>query len=682
MENKNYDFAGWATRYNIKCTDGRTILKGSFKHLDGKEVPIMWQHMHSDPSNVLGKAVLKHCDEGVMAYGSFNDSYNGQHAKEMVKHGDITALSIHARGLKYKNLANREVSHGNIHELSLVMAGANSGAYITDVAIHSDDSDEGDEAIIFSGYYGLKHSDDENEIEETEDDEEVEEKPKKKSKKKTKPVEEDDEDEEDDEELEHSLDSESVKKIVDGMTEEQRTVLYAMIGLTLQGGKIDETSDEGEDKISHVDAKTSEKPDKTVDDVIKSMTEEQLTVLYGLVAIADELRESGGGNEEMKQNAFDISETNEMDVLTHEDGTRIIEIAKRRDVGSLQHAISEYYSDSDTLSHGIEDLEVLFPEYKDVKPGAPELLTNDQSWVDSVMNGVHKSPISRIRTRHADARTAELRAKGYNKKGNYKPEVGNIKLLQRTTDPQTIFIKDSMHRDDIIDMTDFDVVAYNYAIMRNNLKEELATAILIGDGREEGDPDKIYQEHIRSIWHDDDLYTIHYDIDVEAARRELQGSDTSKHFSENYIYAEALITASLYSREKYKGSGNLKFYCTPHLLNVMLLARDFNGRRIYSSKAELTAALNVSEIITVEQFEGKTRTDKEQQEKKLLGIFVNWSDYYVGATKGGEITNFQQFDIDFNLEKYLIETRLSGALVKPYAAIVLEEPVVRAKART
>ena len=310
----------------------------------------------------------------------------------------------------------------------------------------------------------------------------------------------------------------------------------------------------------------------------------------------------------------------------------------------------------------------------DVKPGAPELLERDQTWVGVVMNKAHKSPISRIRTRQTDARAAEIRAKGY-KKGSQKTLSANLKLLSRTTDPQTIYRKDELHRDDIIDITDFDVVEYQYGIMRRNLEEDIAMAILIGDGREDVDADKISEDHVRSIWNDDELYTIHVDVDINAAKTELQGSDTSKRFGDNYVYAEAIITAALYARERYKGSGNLDFFCTPHLLNVMLLARDLNGRRIYDSKADLAAALNVNAIYTVEQFEGKTRTVDENKTKKLLGLFVNMADYQIGSTKGGEITRFNQFDIDFNKEKYLLETRLSGALTKVYSAIALEEPV-------
>lgn len=378
----------------------------------------------------------------------------------------------------------------------------------------------------------------------------------------------------------------------------------------------------------------------------------------------------------MKKNIFDPADDSQTFELSHSAQVEIISSAKTKSVGTLQGAIKLYSEQhSDTLKHGIEDIEALFPEYKDLRTGAPELITRDQGWVNAVMNKVHKSPISRIRTRNMDARGDDIRAHGYKKKGDKKVPSGNMKLMKRTTDPQTIYITDSMHRDDIIDITEFDVVEYQYGVMRQTLLEEVATAIMIGDGRDEADEHKISEEHVRSIWNDDDLYTIHYQVDIEAARNEIQGSDTAARFGENYIYAEAIITAALYAREKFKGTGTPDFFCTPHLVNVMLLARDTNGRRIYNSKGDLAAALNVNEIYTAEQFEGLARTDKEQKKHNLLGLFVNLNDYTVGSTKGGEITRFNQFDIDFNQEKYLIETRISGALTRLWSAIALEEPV-------
>ena len=597
----NFDFSGWATKANLKCSDGRIIRPNAFKHNDGQKVPLVWNHRHGSAQEVLGHALLENREEGVYAYCAFNETESGKTAKLLVQHGDVDQLSIYANELKQQG---PNVIHGNIKEVSLVLAGANPGAYIDSESIkHGEDSDE--EGIIYTGeYISLEHSG----IYESEPEEE----PK--------------------EELVHS--------------EEE---------------KMDEKKPESE---------------KTIGDIIDTMNEEQQTVLYAMVAQALEDRgeedDSEGGDEDMKHNVFDNDER-QGNTLTHADEGAIIEMAKAPSVGSLQHAM-EIYAEENALQHGIDQIETLFPDYQLTNPGAPEMLERDQTWVGVVMNKAHKSPISRIRTRQADARAAELRAKGY-KKGAQKTLSANLKLLSRTTDPQTVYRKDELHRDDIIDITDFDVVEYQYGIMRRNLEEDIAMAILIGDGREDVDPDKISEDHIRSIWHDDELYTIHADVDINAAKAELQGSDTSKHFGDNYVYAEAIITAALYAREKYKGSGNLDFFCTPHLLNVMLLARDLNGRRIYDSKSDLAAALNVGAIHTVEQFEGKTRTTEESETKKLLGLFVNMADYQIGSTKGGEITRFNQFDIDFNKEKYLLETRLSGALTKVYSAIALEEPV-------
>lgn len=599
-----WDFSGWATRNDLLCGDGRTIRKNAFKDNDGETVPLIWNHDHANQDAVLGHALLENRDDGVYAYCKFNeDTEQGKMGKKLVEHGDVRSLSIYAN--KLKQIGN-DVIHGSIKELSLVLAGANPGAYIDFVMAHGDD--EGDAVIVNYDENALViyHSDDKGTKEEEKVAEEV-----KKS-----------------EETE-----ETVADVFNTLTDKQKTVVYAMIGQALEHG--DETDEDDE-------------------------TEE----------------ESEGGNETMKHNVFDQEEVVEGGVLSHADQESIITMAKQNNIGTLQMALKTYSEQNkNTLAHGIDEIESLFPDYKTLGTGAPETLERDQTWVSRVMRGTHKSPISRIRTRLADARGDDLRAYGYKQKGDEKKIPGNVKLLKRTTDPQTIYRKDAMHRDDIIDITDFDVVSYQWGIMRRNLEEEIARAIMIGDGRDEGDEMKIAEEHIRSIWNDDDLYTIHYDVDVEAARAEIQGTDTGTYFGENYIYSEAIVNAALYSREKYKGSGSLELYCTPHLLNIMLLARDRNGRRIYSSKSDLAAALNVTAINTVEQFEGQVRTDKNGNKKKLLGLFVNLADYQIGATKGGEITKFDQFDIDFNQYKYLIETRISGALIRPFSAIALEEPV-------
>lgn len=596
----NFDFSGWATRNDLLCGDGRTIRKNAFINNDGCEVPLIWNHEHNDPNAVLGHAILENRSDGVYAYGVFNDTEQGQTAKELVKNGDVKSLSIWANQLKQ---IGNDVIHGNIRELSLVLAGANPGAYVDFVMAHGADEED----TLYASYdenIMLYHSD--------------EQKGEKMDNENKKP----------DEEVKESEGEKTIKDVIDSMTEEQKTVMYAMVGQAL-----------GEDE--------SEKDE-----------------------------DNEGGNNTMKHNVFDQDECIQGNIISHSDEQNIISLAKQSNVGSLKQAMNIFAEESGSLAHGIfEDPEALFPEYELLKKGEPETLERDQNWIAAVISKIHKSPISRIRTRQADARIAELRARGYQKKGNYKKEMADIKLISRTTDPQTIYIKDDMHRDDIVDITDFDIVAYQWRMMRHLLDEELALAALIGDGREEGDPDKIHEDHIRSIWNDDELYTIHQDVDIAAAKTELQGSDTSANFGENYIYAEAIITAALYSREKYKGSGTPDLYCTPHLLNVMLLARDLNGRRIYDSKADLAAALNVGEIYTVEQFEGKTRTTSTGETKKLLGLFVNLADYQFGSTKGGEVTRFEDFDMDFNRYKYMLETRLSGSLTKLYSAIALEEPV-------
>lgn len=595
---KKFDFSGWATKANLKCSDGRVISPGAFKDMDGATVPLVWGHNHGDPMCVLGNAVLEHRDEGMYTYGTFNDTEQGRNAKTLVEHGDIVSLSICANKLEQDG---DTVMHGIIREVSLVLAGANPGAFIDSVIMHGEESDE---AIIYTGEeLVLNHAD-----EEKKEDEKME-----------------------DKKVNSNEDEKTVAEVFDTLTEEQKNVVYALIGMAMEDNENNEDGDDADDK---------------------------------------------GGNS-MKHNVFDVEENN--DVLTHADQEDIIALAKSNNVGSLRTAMRIFAEErGDTLEHGITDIQTLFPEYKDVKPGAPELITRDQTWIDSVLGKAHKSPISRIRTRQADARGADIRAKGY-QKGKQKGFIGNLTLLNRTTDPQTIYVKDKLERDDIIDITDFDVVDYQYRVMRMALNEELATAVMIGDGREPGDEQKIYETHVRPIWTDDELYTIHANVDIAAAKAELQGTNTAANFGDNYVYAEAIIAAALYARENYKGSGSLDFYCTPHLLNVMLLARDLNGRRIYESKSDLAAALNVNAIHTVEQFEGRVRTDSGSKKKKLLGIFVNMADYQIGSTKGGQITNFEDFDIDFNQYKYLMETRVSGALTKIKSAIVLEEPVAESE---
>lgn len=602
---ENFDFSGWATKANLKCSDGRVIMKDAFKHNDGQTVPLVWNHRHDDPNEILGHALLENRDEGVYAYCTFNDTESGKTGKLLVQHGDIVSLSIYANQLK-QNMSN--VIHGNIREVSLVLAGANPGASIVSVIKHGAECEE--EAEIFTGEnITIFHSDEDNELEEKSDMNE------------------------NNESLEHS-DEETIADVFDTLNEKQKKAVYAMIGYIIDGEK-----------------------DKEKDD-------------------GDEMNNSEGGNE-MKHNVFDTDCMQDENVLTHSDLDKIVELSKTPSIGSFKQARMIYENENE-LQHDAfdaETMDMLLPEYKYIDPMEPKILYPDDTWVSSVINGVHKSPYSRIRTRRADARQAELKAMGYQKKGDYKKEMKQIQLLGRTHDAQTVYIKDKINRDDVLDITDFDIVAYQWKIMRHTMDQTLAQAILIGDGREDTDPDKIKEDHIRPIWHDDELYCIHQDVDIAGQKAKLQGTDTAKSFGDNYVYAEAVIEAALYSREKYKGSGNLTFYCTPHLLNVMLLARDLNGRRIYSSKADLVAALNVRDIQTIEQFEGLTRQTSDGKHKKLLGLFVNLADYQLGCVKGGEITKFDDFDIDFNQYKLLLETRVSGALVEWYSAIALEEPV-------
>ena len=596
-----YDFSGWATRNNLKCSDGRTILKDAFKHNDGATVPLVWNHQHNSPDEVLGHAMLENRDEGVYAYCTFNDTEAGKTAKLLVQHGDVNALSIYANQLKEKM---SHVIHGNIREVSLVLAGANPGAYIDSVIAHSD-SDEW-EASIFTGetielYHGDNNMEGEIKMDNNMNPE-----------------------------LMHAAGAQAnsggktLKEVFDTLNEEQKTLFYAMIGQALEDGGSD---------VSHSE-------------------------------------EFEGGNE-MKHNVFDNDETQGA-VLSHADEEMIMDRAKR--LGSFRAAMDEF-EEANSLQHGFADYEALFPENEwENTPGAPKIIDDDESWVSTMLGKVKKSPMARVRSRYADLREADIRGLGYTK-GEEKKLIGQFDMIGRSFDPQTVYVKEQMHRDDILDIKDFDVVNYLKNIMRTKLNLEIARAISIGDGREKNDPDKIKEAHIQPVWGDIELYTIYQDVDVKAAKAELQGTNTGANFGDNYIYAEAIITAALYAREKYKGSGSLDFYCTPHLLNIMLLARDLNGRRIYESKSDLAAALNVSNIYTVEQYEGKTRKTDDGKTKKLLGLFYNFNDYQIGAVQGGQITNFEDFDIDFNTYKYLMETRISGGNTVPFSAIALEEEV-------
>ena len=618
---KKYDFAGWATKADMRCSDGRLIAKDAFAHQDGAKIPIVWNHNHATPDSVLGYGIL-HSQNGSMRVECyFNDTESGKNARKLVLHGDINALSIYANQLKEQA---KTVLHGMIREVSLVYAGANPGAFIDSVVVHADGTTTVDheQGILYTGeeielFAEIEHADDN--VEKQGEAKHTPEKP--------------------------EDDKETMQDILNTLTEKQKDAVAYII-----------------DTIVNSDDGAAEESDKDSDVKHNSEMEEE--------------------ENEMKRNVFDKETENKDAFLSHADGEKIIEMAKAYGGGSLKAAMEAYVTENkkDELAHAaaanITNISQLFPEYKDVKPGAPELLTTDQGWIGKVLTRVHKSPISRIRTRQADVRDISARrAKGYTK-GSQKTDAGTITLLSRTTDPVTVYIRSKLDRDDIVDITDFDTVQYMYGLDRMNLNEELARQITIGDGRS-GD-NAIDPTKMRPIWLDDDLYCIHKTVDIDAMRTELTGTNSTANFGENYVYAEAVIQSLLYAREKWKGSGNPDFLCTPHLVNVMLLARDLNGRRIYDNVNELKAALNVNEIITAEQFAGKTRTATVNQAEKtfeLLGLMVNFADYSLGATKGGEITHFTDFDINFNQEVSLLETRSSGALTRPFSAIALENDV-------
>lgn len=569
---KDYDFSGWATRANLRCSDGRVILPGAFADQDGMKVPLVWNHEHNSNQNVLGHAILENRDEGVYAYCKFNETESGQNAKLLVKHGDVTALSIYANKLKQKG---SHVVHGAIRELSLVLAGANPGAFIDSVICHDDGEDE--EAIIYSGMAG-----------------------------------------EEDFFLAHADGNEEEKK--DMATEETK-----------------KTPDEG--------------GEETIADVLKTFNEKQKTVMYALIGKA--LEDKGGDNNDeedsnMKHNVFDTEETQE-DVLTHSEMSAIFSDAKR---STLSEAV---------LAHGIEHIDYLFPEAKSVD-ATPQFIQRDITWVKKFMGGVHHTPFSRIKSMFADITEDEARAKGYIKGNLKKEEV--FSLLKRSTDPTTVYKKQKMDRDDVIDIVDFDVVAWIKSEMRMMLDEELARAMLVGDGRLPSSDEKIDESRIRPIWKDSDLFTIKYRIETGAA----DDADTR---------AKAFIRAAVKSRKEYKGSGNPTLYTTEDLLTDCLLLEDRTGRRIYDTVTTLATAMRVKEIVTVPVMEGLSREDKGE-ELKLMGLIVNVGDYNVGADKGGAVNMFDDFDIDYNAQKYLIETRCSGALTKPYSAIALEEHVTAA----
>ena len=576
---ETYDFSGWATRNDLKCADGRTIRRDAFKHNDGDVVPLVWNHQHDDPFNCLGQATLENKPEGVYAYCSFNNSESGKQARELVMHGDVKALSIYANHLS-QNKRTGDVFHGDIKEVSLVLAGANPGALIEDIIQHSDDDDGDEQAIIYAGGafdLEIRHSDIPKEEPMNPDEKLIHADPE--------PAEENDTEE-------------TIGDILSTLNEKQMNAVYAIVGQALEdGGATDDENDEE-------------------------------------------------GDTEVKHNIFDNDTADQSNILQHADMEAILADGKR--YGSLRES---------ALAHGIDGIDTLFPEPKNLNT-PPDWITRKMDWVSKVMSGVHHTPFSRIKSMYADLTADEARAKGYIKGKLKKEQV--FTLLKRTTTPTTIYKKQKLDRDDVIDITDFDVVAWLKTEMRFMLDEEIARAILVGDGRDGSSDDKINEMNIRPIWTDSDLYTIKATVTKKAGATEDD-------------MAKAFIRTAIKSRKDYRGSGEPVLFTTEDMITNCLLLEDTTGRVIYDSIDKLRTVLRVREIIAVPVMEGLTRTDADDSKvHSLMGIIVNLNDYNVGADKGGAVNMFDDFDIDYNAQKYLIETRCSGAMIKPYAAIAIE----------
>jgi len=620
MAKKVYDFSGYATKNDLKCTDGRTILKDAFKHQDGQIVPLVWQHAHSAPDNVLGHVILENRDDGVYCYGIFNETDAGKNAKELVKHGDITSLSIYANQLKEQA---KKVIHGAIREVSLVLSGANSGAVIDNLSFaHSDGTwtEDESEAIIYTGM-SLSHAN----AEETDSEK-------------------------------------TVAEVFDTFNDEQKSVVYAMLAQAIGEDESAEHSEDGSEELKHADTKAASKVagDATIADIFNSFTEEQKQVVYYLIGAALEdaetdttdttaqhSNEENEGESNMKNNVFDQSTqaATTAQVLSHDQLTQIVTDAKR--YGSLKESYIAHATD-----YGFDPIGDLFPDAKDVNGGAPATISRDMTWVDTVLSSVNKTPFARIRTRFADITADEARAKGYITGSLKKEEV--ITLMKRSTTPTTIYKKQKLDRDDMVDITDFDVVIWLKAEMRIMLNEELARAILISDGRGIADEDKINEQNIRPIAMDDSNVFIQR---VQVA---------------NDAATDDIIDDIIRARKYYKGSGNPSFFVGTDLLTEMLLLKDQFGHRLHKTTQELASVLRVSQIIEVEAMNSAVRISGDD-EFAILGIVVNLKDYTVGADKGGQVAMFDDFDIDYNQYKYLIETRASGALTMYKSALVIEK---------
>ena len=647
---RKFDCSGWATRANMLCSDGRTIRKNAFEECDGQTVPVVWNHDHKNPDAVLGHALLENREDGVYAYISFNDSDAGQNAKLLVQHKDVDRLSIYANKLKQMG---SDVIHGVIREVSLVLAGANPGAVIDTVLAHGEDSEE--EGIIYSGEFienaePLFHS----------DNEEGEKKVEKETNKDT-------------------GNEKTIAEVYEDMTPEQKKAVQVLLGMAIEDTKkkdsknADDTEKAGSSKeeVQHSDEETDKKDpsEETVADVYNSLTPTQKKVVDFMIGQA--LSEAGvesdedddeedrdnvakhnafeddedGGNNIMKKNVFDKETGAEnQEVLSHSEMEEIFADAKRR--GSLAEAV---------LHHGITNIDYMFPDAKTIDD-VPGFIKREDEWVAGVMSGVHKTPMARVKSIFANITADEARAKGYVKGAQKTDEV--FSMLKRVTTPTTVYKKQKLDRDDMIDITDFDVVAWLKTEMRTMLDEELARAILVGDGRNQASPDKINEQNIRPIWTDDDVYTVKSSISITKST-----TDAEK--------AKAFIKACIKSRKNYKGSGNPVMYMSEDMLTDCLLLEDANGRMIYDTVAKLATVLRVSKIVTVPVMEGLSRVVGANTHF-LAGIYVNLSDYNVGADKGGAVNMFDDFDIDYNAQKYLIETRISGAMIKPYGAVAIE----------
>ena len=615
-----YDFGGYATRNDLRCSDGRTIRKDAFRDCDGMTVPLVYQHEHGNVGAVLGHALLENRDDGVYCYCAFNDTDSGKNAKELVRHGDIKSLSIYANKLVEKA---GNVVHGMIREVSLVLAGANPGAFIDTLSISHSDFDDAmeEEALIYPDFNDeleeLSHADDEEESK--------------------------------------GGSEETIQDVIDSMSEIQKKVLYFLVGKAKEGGSKEvEHSDDDDNSLEHEDS-DGESDDETVEDVVDTMSDKQKKVMYFLIGKAMENKNTKGEKDmAVAHNAFedqnDYVAVDNKDELTHSEMETIIKDGKR--MGSLKESFLAHAAD-----YGIDQIDWLFPEPKTTSD-RPEFISRRMEWVSTVMNGVSRSPFSRIKSMFADIREDEARAKGYIKGHLKKDEV--FSLLKRSTTPTTIYKKQKLDRDDIIDITDFDVVAWIKGEMRIMLDEEIARAILVGDGRLASDDDHINEENVRPIWKEEDLFCIKTEVTVGST-----DDETAKNF----------IRTCIKSRKDYRGSGNPTLFTTEDMLTDLLLLEDSIGHKLYKTEAELATALRVSKIVTVPVMENLTRAVTKSGQaytNTLKGIIVNLNDYKVGADKGGSINMFEDFDIDYNQEKYLIETRISGCLVKPFSAIVLE----------